>query len=280
MGARGAPRLRSEGLEGLNIEGSNVHIARSKRWAVRGLLVASLVSALAVAAASAAASGAKAGGYVSVSQGIGSSALGEYTPFGTTDPSTPETVSIVLRANNLSRLQAQVSAGMPAGYLSVKQFAQQYGQTPAVIAGIEAYLGKYGINATAMANNLVIQTNGTAGQYNQAFQVAQQNYDVSAVKPHGGTHTVVVHGTKQNPKVPSAWGPFILAVLGLSSYPTQQSDMAPVADGVQPQGQPNNQQLLPNDFASRYDLGPVQATATGAGRTIGIVTLASVKPEV
>ena len=242
--------------------------------------MAALVAALSVVAASAAVGGAKAGGYTTVSQGIGSSVLNGYTPFANTDPSTPETVSLVLRANNINRLEALVSAGMPTGYVSVRQFAQQYGQSPFVIAGIEAYLGKFGIHATAMQNNLVIQTTGTAGQYDQAFQVSQQNYDVSAPKPHGGHHTVVVHGTKQNPKVPSQWGPFVLAVLGLSSYPTQQSEMAPLADGVKPQSQLNNTALFPNDFAQRYDLSSVQAKGTGAGRTIGIVTLASVKPQV
>ena len=255
--------------------------ALSKRWAIRAFLVGALVAALAVFAASAAVGGAKAGGYITVPQGIGSSVLNGYTPFGNTDPSTPETVSIVLQANNLSRLEAQVSAGMPGGYLTTRQFAQQYGQSPVVIAMIEGYLAHYGIQSHAMQDNLVIQTTGTAGEYDNAFQILQKNYSVSAPKPHGGTHKMVIHGTTQNPKVPSAWGPFVLSVLGLSSYPTQQSDMAPVADGIQPQGQANNTALFPNDFAQRYDLAPVQSHGgTGAGRTIGIVTLASVKPQV
>ena len=69
-----------------------------------------------------------------MAQGNGAAVLNGYTPFGPTDPSTPETVSIVLQANNLGDLERQVEAGMPGGYLSTKQFARQYGQSPLVIA--------------------------------------------------------------------------------------------------------------------------------------------------
>ena len=258
--------------------------ARAKRLTLRASLVAALVAALAAVAATAAVGGAKAGGYVTVSQGAGAAVLSGYTPFGTTDPSTPETVSIILKANDINRLKAQVLAGMPGGFVSVHQFAREYGQSPSVIGAIERYLGRFGIKATAMQDNLVIQTSGTAGEYDKAFQVTQQNFHVSANRPHGGRHTMVVHGTKQNPKVPSDWGGAILAVLGLSSYPTQQSEMAPVADGIKPQSAGKsdlpNTALVPNDFAQRYDLSPVQAKGTGAGDTIAIVTLASIKPQV
>jgi subtilase family serine protease len=261
-----------------------VHDARSKRWALRASIVAALVAVLATAAATSAVGGAKAGGFVRVSQGVGAQVLSGYTPFGNTDPSTPETVSIILRANNLTQLEAKVSAGMPGGFLTGGQFAQQYGQSPAVINAIETYLGKFGITSTAMANGLDIQTTGTAGEYNQAFQIVQQNFKATAPKPHGGTKSMIVHGTLNDPKLPSLWGPDILAILGLSNYPTQQSNMAGLADGVKPQGVGKNdlpnQALLPNDFAQRYDLSPVQANGTGAGDTIGIVTLARVKPQV
>ena len=261
-----------------------MHNARSKRWLLRASIVIGVVAALAAVAATAAVGGAKAGGYVSVSQGIGASLLSGDTPFGSTPADTPETVSIYLKANNTSRLQAQVLAGMPSGFVSRSQFAQQYGASPAVIAGIENYLEGFGITATVMSDNLVVQTTGTAGEYDQAFQVAQNNFKVSAPSVHGGNHTIVVHGTTRDPKMPSLWGPYILAILGLSNYPTQQSNMAGLADGVQPQsvGKSDlpNQALFPSDFATRYNLSPVQAQGTGAGRTIGIVTLARIKPDV
>lgn len=252
------------------------------RWR---LVVVPLSAALAAVAATASfgAGNAKAG-YVSVSQGVGSAVLSGYQPFGPTDPSTPETVSFILRARNVNDLQAQIQAGMPRGFLSVRDFANRYGQPQVVIALIEAYLGRFGIHSHAMPDDLDIQTTGTAGEYNKAFQIVQQDYHVPSVGVHGshrGPHgTVTVHGSPSNPRVPSEWGPFILAILGLSNYPTQHSDAIGTADGLSTQGL-NNTSLLPSDFAKRYDLGPVtQAGGTGRGRTIGIVTLATVKADV
>jgi kumamolisin len=267
-----------------------VHSARSTGGSASRIgLAAILVAALAVLAASASVGAASAGGYVSVSQGAGSAPLPSYTPFGTTDPSTPETVSFILRARNVDQLQAQVQAGMPHGFLSVNDFARQYGQPQLVIVAIQVYLGLFGIHSHAMANDLVIQSTGTAGQYNKAFQVVQQNFQVPAVPAHNGRPgqpARTVHGSVHNPKVPSSIGGIILAVLGLSNYPTQQSDMigqpsdATTASSHGSTPLPNTA-LLPGDFATRYDLTPVQAAhGTGAGRTIGIVTLASVKTDV
>ncbi|MGH2971014.1 MAG: protease pro-enzyme activation domain-containing protein, partial [Gaiellaceae bacterium] len=121
---------------------------------------------------------------MTVSQGAGAAALAGYTPFSPTDPSTPETVTFVLQARNESQLESQVGAGMPGGYLSVRQFANTYGQSKSVIQGIEGYLAGYGIRSHAMSDNLDIQTTGTAGQYNNAFQIVQQDYKV----PSGGAH--------------------------------------------------------------------------------------------
>jgi len=256
-------------------------LSHPRRWR---LLVLPAVAALAAVAASVSAGSAHAARFVSVSQGAGAASLAGYQPFGNTDPNTPETVTFVLRAQNVSQLEGLVESGMPSGYLSVRDFASQYGQPQAVVSGIEAYLGHYGIQSHAMPDNLDIQTTGTAGEYNNALQIVQQNY----VVPNNGAHssrghghgTITVHGSPQNPKVPSEWGPFILAILGLSNYPTQQSDMVGTADGVSTQGL-NNTNLVPADFATRYHLDAVQhAGGTGHGRTIGIVTLAADRPDV
>ncbi len=239
------------------------------------------VASVAAVAASASPGSAKAAKYMSVAQGAGAAALAGYTPFDPTAPSTPETVTFVLRARNESQLESQVEAGMPGGFLSTNRFANTYGQSKVVVLGIQAYLALFGIHTHAMADNLDIQTTGTAGQYNNAFQIVQQNYMIPSHGAHGRDHdTVTVHGSPQNPKVPSEWGPYILAILGLSNYPTDQSDMVGTADGVSTQGLKNTA-LFPSDFAARYHLDAVQhAGGTGHGRTIGIVTLAADRPDV
>ncbi len=253
----------------------------------RGLLsLLPVVAALAAVAASVSTGPASAAGkYMSVSQGAGAAGLSGYDPFGTTDPSTPEAVSFILRARNTDQLAAQVEAGMPRGFLSTRDFASQYGQPQAVVFAIQAYLRLFGIQSHAMPDNLDIQTTGTAGEYNKALKIVQANYKVPTVGAHDGhghQHggTITVHGSPQNPQVPSDWGPFILAILGLSNYPSQQSDMVGTADGIATQGL-NNTALHPADFAQRYNLGPVtRAGGTGHGRTIGIVTLAADRPDV
>ena len=138
----------------------------------RGLLsLLPVVAALAAVAASVSTGPASAAGkFVSVSQGAGAAALSGYEPFRTTDPSTPEAVSFILRARNTDQLAAQVEAGMPRGFLSTRDFASQYGQPQAVVFAIQAYLRLFGIQSHAMPDNLDIQSTGTAGQYNKASQ--------------------------------------------------------------------------------------------------------------
>jgi len=250
-----------------------------RRWWVT-LPVVAAVAAVAASASPGAANAA----YTSISQGAGAAALAGYTPFGATDPSTPETVTFVLQARNESQLESQVTAGMPGGFLTTRQFANAYGQPSSVVQSIEAYLAGYGIQSRAMPDNLDIQTTGTAGEYNGAFQIVQQDYKVPNLGAHGsrghGRGLITVHGSPQNPKLPDEWGPDVLAILGLSSYPTQQSDMVGTADGISTQGL-NNTALQPSDFATRYNLDPVKAAGgTGHGRTIGIVTLAADRPDV
>ena len=170
---------------------------------------------------------------------------------------------------------------MPRGFLSTRDFASQYGQPQAVVFAIQAYLRLFGIQSHAMPDNLDIQSTGTAGQYNKALQIVQGDFRVPTVVAHDGDGhhhcgTITVHGSPQNPQVPSQWGPFILAILGLSNYPSQQSDMIGTADGLQTQGL-NNTALQPADFATRYNLEPGLRRPAGRvrGRTIGIVTLAA-----
>jgi subtilase family serine protease len=243
-----------------------------------------VIGALAAVAALVSSSSANAGGFTSVSQGAGSTPLPSYQPFENTDPATPETVSFILRARNSDELQAQVLAGMPRGFLTTSQFASQYGQSPLVIAAIRAYLALNGIQSHVMADNLVIQTTGTAGQYNKAFQIVQQDYKVPALPAkfgHGGHGSFVAHGSAKNPKVPTSVSSVILSILGLSNYPSQESDTIGQAEPTVRSTSSSlpNSALLPGDFKTRYGLDPVaHAGGTGHGRTIGIVTLAALEP--
>ena len=167
------------------------------------------------------ASGATGSGHLSkihVPQGAGASALSGLVVFGPTPASTPETVSFVLKARNLGDLQARVLAGMPGGYLSVSQFARDYGQPQDNISALESYLSGYGIAATADADGLDVTATGTAGQFDSALGVQQQQYQVPATHSFDGNRghrARMIHGTTEQPLLPRDLGRFVLSVLGL-----------------------------------------------------------------
>lgn len=220
---------------------------------------------------------------IAVPQGIGAAAAMQ--PTGVFTPgSTPETVSFILKARNAGALRAGVLAGEPHGFLSVRQFAAQFGQPGANIAALESFLAGFGIKATSDADNLDVTATGTADQFNAALTVQQEQFNVPAVPARdgmAGRPAMQVHGTVDEPLLPANLSAFVLSILGLTNYPTFGSNMVrepALARGSAPAvTQTGN--LTPADFAKQYDLSPLYAKgATGAGRTIGIVTLASVDP--
>jgi len=234
--------------------------------------------------ASAATASASTTGSVTVAQGIGPAALKDASVFGNTPSSTPETVSFVLRARNSGELSK--AALTSHEQLSVKEFAQRYGQTPQAIASLESYLKSFGIKTTAYADRLDVVANGTAGEFDSALAVTQQNYHVPAVKAHSGQQGIPaqnVHGTKQNPKLPeNRGGSIVLSVLGLTNYSAFSTDLTHTPAKTDTSTKPASSDdttytgtLTPADFAKLYNVDPLyEAGDTGAGETIGIVTLA------
>ena len=225
-------------------------------------------------------------GKIAVAQGPNEAQLKHLSVFGSTPASTPETVSFVLQPRSLAGLEASVNAGMPGGYLSVRQFAAEYGQTQSNIAALDRYLAGFGITSTRYADGLNVSTTGTAGDYDSALSVQQYNYKIPAAAPSSkngwvGHKAETIHAARGNPLLPRRLGSFVLAIMGLDNYPTYGSQVAheqPLASGQKPSAVQSGA-LTPADFAKQYNLSPLYAHgATGAGSTIGIVTLASLNP--
>ncbi|HEY2791186.1 MAG TPA: S53 family peptidase [Micromonosporaceae bacterium] len=215
-----------------------------------------------------------------VAQGVNPSVLSSLPPFGNTPSDTPETVSFVLDAHNLTGLKANVSAGMPGGFLSVKQFADRYGQSTSNIKALEHYLAGFGIAATADASRLDVNATGTAGEFDSALSVQQHQYKVPATKARNGNagrKAMTIHGTADTPLLPRQLSKFVLSVLGLTNYPTFASDAVRTPAAKKPAAEQDGT-LLPADFAKQYNVSPLYKHANGAGSTIGIVTLASLNP--
>jgi kumamolisin len=226
-----------------------------------------------------------------VQQGTDVAALPGATAFGNTPASTPETVSFILRERNLPRLKAAVEHGV-RHFLSVGQFAATYGQTQANIAQLTRYLAQFGISTRVYADNVDVVATGTAGQFDQALSVQQKQFHVPAMSRHGfaPVPAQTVHGTSQSPMLPSHIARTVLAILGLTNYGPFSSQAVHVNRNVtKPKAGSANSCIaltglasachLPSDFAAEYGLNPLyKKGATGAGRTVAIVTLAALDP--
>ncbi len=227
-----------------------------------------------------------------VPSGISAAALPGAAAFGTTPPNLPESVSFVLKARDLSQLKASVEQGVRS-YLSVSQFAQTYGQSPAALYAIEVYLAGFGIGTQSYADGLDISASGTAGQFDRALAVQQLQYHVPARPGRPGTQGIpaqTVHGTAKSPRLPVPLARYVLAVLGLTNYvpfTSQAVHAERMSSGHAAVSANRCTRLtgvptacnLPANFAAEYGLTPlVDGGATGAGQTVGIVTEAALDP--
>jgi kumamolisin len=228
-----------------------------------------------------------------VATGINVASLPGVSVFGTTAADTPETVSFILREQNLGFLEFQVEHGVTS-YLSVSQFAGIYGQTQANISALTSYLAKFGITSDVYADNVDVSTTGTAGEYDQALSVTQKQYDVPAQPGRGGFNGVPaqdgIHGIAQSPLLPYRLAKFVLAILGLTNYASYSSQASHVNTSyLKPQSGSSNSCLaltglanacnLPSNFAANYNLdGLYQRGADGSGQTLAVVSLAALDP--
>jgi kumamolisin len=253
-------------------------------------LVVVVVAAAPTSASAQSASGS--GALVPVTPGINAAAVPGAVPFGSTPASTPETVSFIFRAQNLQQLEAAVTGGI-TNYLSVRQFASEYGANPAVISALRSYLAQFGITTTVYADNLDVVAQGTAGEFDKALSVTQQQYHAPAVLGRGGRMRLpaqTFHGTAQWPQLPGYIANNLLAILGLTNYSPFGSQMVHVDTSVlKPQSGSSSYCLalvglpnacnLPSNFAANYGLEALyKKGADGAGQTIAIVTLAALDP--
>ena len=128
--------------------------------------------------------------------------------------------------------------------------------------------------------------------FDQALSVQQKQFHVPQMSGHGFAPipAQTVHGTSQSPMLPSGIARNVLAILGLTNYGPFSSQAMHVNKSVA-KAQPGSSNScvaltglpnacnLPSDFAADYGLNPLyKKGATGAGRTLAIVTLAALDP--
>jgi subtilase family serine protease len=228
---------------------------------------------------------------VPVAQGFSPASIPGAVVFGTTPPSTPEQVSFILDERNQQQLEYSVESGV-RNYLSVSQFAQYYGQSQYNINQLTTYLSKFGITSDVYPDGVDVSTTGTAGQYDAALSVQQNQYHAPGFPGHNGTWNVpaqTFHGASSAPELPYQLAQFVLAVLGLTNYGpfASQSIHSDTAVSKPQKGSSSaclaltglpNACNTPATFESNYGLTSLESSNAGAGQTIGIVTLAALDP--
>jgi kumamolisin len=266
---------------------------RKARLTAGILLGAAVVAApLAGASSASAASGPGPNTPTGVPAGINAATLPGATVFGNTPADTQVTVSFILKERNIQALEDRVEGGIPrSNYLSVSQFAAKYGQPTSHINALTSYLAGFGIKTDVYADNVDVVATGTAGEFDQALTVTEENVHVPQQAGHGGFgpgRAQDVYSNKQAPLLPYRLASFVTAILGLTNYAPYVSDVAkPSSHDTPQQGSSNtcvaefgltNGCHLPSFFANTYALSPLYARADGGGQTVGIVTLAAVDP--
>ncbi len=262
-----------------------------------GLVAAACVTAFGAPQALAAGTGPEA--MVAVQTGINAAGLPRAVALGDTPSDTPETVAFVLRERDYRQLETDVEDGV-GDDLSVSQFAATYGQRPATIAALEAYLASYGITTDVYPDDVDVVATGTAGEFDSALSVQQLQYHVPRLGAVGGMQGIpaqTVHGTAQSPKLPFLIAIHVLAILGLTDYgsfssqalrpdPSEWHTSAQIPSIPASAASCSALTTLypdgcntPADFAQNYDLTPLYGMgAEGQGETLAIVTLAALDP--
>ena len=269
-----------------------IRLGRTRLTAGILLGVGALVAPLAAASGAAAASSPGPNTPTQVSAGVNAADIAGATVFGDTPADTQVTVAFVLKEQNIQSLEARVVAGIPrSNYLSVAQFAAQYGQPASNIKALTSYLAGFGISTDVYADHVDVVATGTAGDFDQALTVTEENVHVPQQAGSGGFGPIRaqnVYTNKQAPLLPYRLASFVTAILGLTNYAPYVNDIAKPARQSTPQVSTNNSCVmefgltngchLPSFFASTYNLSPLYQRADGAGQTAGIVTLAAVDP--
>ena len=210
---------------------------------------------------------------------------------GMAAPSDTKSFVVSLAVRNAAALDAFVAAvGNPASpsfrqFITPSQFAATYGQTPAAVAQVVSWLQAQGFTIDDVnANNLFVSVTGTNAQIAATFGAPVHAYSLQ-----GATWQAPAGATA----VPAAIAGIVADVAGLSDrvvYRPHHSlvpntgalagdvpslaTAAPAAAGGAPASGPGSYTVL--DFAQKYNVNPLYAKGlTGAGKTIGIATLAS-----
>jgi kumamolisin len=203
---------------------------------------------------------------------------------------TPISVTIALGLPELNKAEALLKALNTPGdpqfhqFLTADQFVARFGPTDAEVKEVIAGLAKYGLVAERTGAT-TLNVTGLPGAMERAFAVSLHSYEVPAQRNVAG---YAFHAPLSRPTIPAEISASVAAVVGLDSRPNFRPlsraapQMAAKARPTAPATTTGNPlgYLTVIDFANLYDVQPLYSQGiTGAGRTIGIMTLASFTPS-
>lgn len=209
---------------------------------------------------------------------------------GSFNSQSPLTVTVALRMRNSDEAEELLTATHTPGnakfhqFLTPEQFDQRFSPKPEDVAKVIAHFSKLGLSAQRSTSTTLTVT-GSAAAFERAFNVSLHSFEVPV---HGRNAGFSFHAPLSRPTVPDEISSSVMAVVGLDTHPSFRPRLLYAPKSIRPvhvvshSGTTTNPpgQLLVSDFAQYYDVLPLyKENITGAGRTLGIVTLASFTPS-
>jgi len=209
---------------------------------------------------------------------------------GAFNSQSPLTVTVALRLRNSDEAEELLNSVHTPGnakfhqFLAADQFDQRFGPSAADVAKVVAHFAKLGLTAERSTSTTLTVT-GSSAAFERAFSISLHSFEVPA---HGKDMGYSFHAPLTRPTIPGEISDSVMAVVGLDSHPslrprhesapkimTREHPTAHTGTSTNPPGF-----LLTSDFAQLYDVQPLyNQNITGAGRTLGIVTLAGFTPS-
>jgi subtilase family serine protease len=200
------------------------------------------------------------------------------------------TVTVALKLHDPDGAHALVEAMYTPGspqfqnFLTPDEFRQRFAATDAEAAKVTASLSRFGLSATR-ATSTTLQVTGTPAAFEQAFSTKLHRFNVAA---QAGVASYSFRDPIVEPQIPADVGSLVHAVIGLSTRPQYRPRVQKLparfgaalleANGSATANTSGTLTVL--DFAKLYDVKPLyDAGVRGAGKTIGIVTLAGFTPS-
>lgn len=203
---------------------------------------------------------------------------------------TPISFTIALRLRELNEAESLLTAIHTPGdpqyhrFLTAAEFASRFGPTQGDVAQVVAALGAHGLMAE-QTTATTLRVTGLPADVERAFGVTLHSYRVAA---HGTASEYTFHAPLSRATVPEEISGAISAVVGLDSRPSlrplsmripQMAGLPHANAAPSTTGNPFGS-LTVTDFAAQYDVQPLYKQGiSGKGRTLGIITFASLTPS-